>query len=71
MSRCSKCGGNLVPSSETCIACGKPNPAFRPKIVQYSDPIDITPVNGRPRNFRRHIDPKIRIVTPAGGRVAF
>lgn len=50
--RCDKCNGLLILTSETCMACGKPNPVFVPKVVQFTDPIstkDLAPVNGRPR----------------------
>ena len=63
MSRCSKCGNNLVFTSETCISCGKTNPEFRPLVARYTSPVDITPVNGRPRINR------IKYVTKPYGKI--
>jgi len=64
MSRCSKCGNNLVFTSETCISCGKTNPEFRPIVAQYTSPVVATKVRQT-----RPIDPKIRIVTKPYGRI--
>ena len=72
MSRCSKCGGNLISSAETCISCGKSNPLFRPLVAQYTPTVVPPAVNGRPRNFQRLVDPKIKITTPSTwGRIKY
>jgi uncharacterized Zn finger protein (UPF0148 family) len=63
---CENCGVLLIRGSETCMICGRPNPSFMPKVVQFTDPISESSAKVQTRypSSRIHF-----ILTPSGRRV--